>query len=265
VLIDFHTHLRDEPGYAEALAETGQSMGFDYLCIGGDCFGEFASNEQVLAQAETYPDLFVPFASLSLGRCGPQDVRELACRGFRGLRLWAPPAPYDEDRFFPVYEAVQALGLPIVFHTGFSRPTPLDKALDVRCSRMRPVHLDTLARFFPELKIVGVGLGHPWIEEAFEILRLHENVYFDLSGHVLGVCGPAMLGRHFRADKTRLLGNNAGSGACTKLVFGTAVSYEEMSAVEGDYQRFFRSLALRDDVIETVMGGNAASLLALQG
>jgi len=35
MLIDFHAHLYDEPGYGEALAETARNLGLERLCIAG--------------------------------------------------------------------------------------------------------------------------------------------------------------------------------------------------------------------------------------
>ena len=263
MFIDFHVHLHDEPGYAESLAEIAQSMGLDRLCVGGTETVGLASNDAVMAQCATYPELFVPVAAFPLGEWGPRRVGELARQGFRGLCVSAPPAPYDDERFFPVYEAAQAEGLPVLFHTGLLPPTPADKALDVRCERMRPVYLDTVARFFPELQVIGAGLGAPWFAEACQVLRLHENVFYDLSGAVFRTNAPSELARFFHAEKVNLTSGGSESNACTRLLFGSGVRCEELSTLERDYQRFFRSLALKDGIIERIMGENAARLLGL--
>jgi len=264
MLCDFHTHLHDDPDYAEALAETAQNLGFDKLCIGG---GEtrygMASNEQVLAHSRTYPDLFVPFAFVRLGTDGAADVEDLGGAGFKGLRVCAPPAPYDAQGFFPVYEAAEALGLPVLFHTGLVPVTPLDGALDVRADRMRPVCFDTLARRFPKLKIVGSGLGGPWFEEAGAVLRLHQNVLFDLSGGALHRKGVEFYRTLLAAETTSVLDESGKQDAWSRVLFGTAVRCDEIASVERDYQRLFRSLALRAEVVEDIMGRNAQRLLGL--
>jgi predicted TIM-barrel fold metal-dependent hydrolase len=46
----------------------------------------------------------------------------------------------------------------------------------------RPGTLDTLARAFPELVMIGAHLGSPWFLEALSVALYHKNVYFDLSG-----------------------------------------------------------------------------------
>lgn len=262
MLIDFHVPVYDEPGYGEALAETARNLGLDRLCIcGGEARYGLAANAEVRRQADAYPELFVPFASLSLGEDGASTVERLRRVGFEGLCAWAPPAPYDDESFFPVYEAAEALGMPLVLHTGFLPPTPLDRARRVRSANMRPVYLDTLARSFPRLRMVGVGLGSPWCEEAAEVLRHHSNVFFDLSGEVLRRKGADFFGGILRPTHASLWEEDAGANLWGRVVFGSAVRHEEIASVERDYQRIFRALALNREDIEAVMGHTAARLL----
>jgi len=265
MICDFHAHLLDEPGYADALAETAQTLGFDKLCVsGGEARYGLASNEEALAQAKRYPELFVPFAHVRLGVDDAVAVERLRQQGFRGLRVCGPPAPYDAPEFFGLYEAACSLGMPVLFHTGILPPTPLDRALDVRCERMRPVYLDTLARQLPELKIVGTGLGFPWCEEAVATAQAHENVFFDLSAGVLRRRGLGLLRALLSPHEGQMLGQPEAGGAWARIVFGSAVRYGEMAAVERDYRRLFRALALPERIVEAIMGGNAAALLGLQ-
>ena len=262
MLVDFHAHIYDEPDYARMLAETAQNLGFDKLCIGG---GEarygMSSNGEALRCAESYPDLFVPFAHVRLGLDGPHEVAQFGRMGFRGLRVSAPPAPYDAPQFFAVYEAACALGMPVLCHTGFLPATKLDRALDVRSEHTRPVYVDTLARQFPELKIVGCGLGGPWYEEASETLRRQENVYFDLSGRSLRHKGVPFFRSLLGSESGSVLGNPEGRAVWSKMVFGTGVRHEEIASVERDYQRLFRVLALPEEIVADIMGGNAARLI----
>jgi hypothetical protein len=265
VLCDFHVHLYDdEPDYAEALAETAKNLGFDKLCIGGGeaRFG-LASNQKVLRQAELYPDLFIPFAFVRLGVDSPQVVEELSRFGFRGLKVAAPPAPYDDPGFYPVYEAAQGLGMPVVFHTGFVPPSPMDRALDVRSHHMKPVYLDTLARRFRELKIIGSGLGGPWYEEASEVLCHHNNVHFDLSGPTLRKKELPFFRSLLGGPANAMFEGHPGGLLWSKIIFGSAVRHEEVASLERDYQRLFRSLSLPEDVIQGIMGETAARLLGL--
>jgi len=264
VRCDFHTHLYNQPGYAQALAETAQNLGFDKLCISGSepRFG-MATNDELLAESEEYPDLFIPFAFLRLGVDGPAEVQDLRSLGFRGLRVWAPPAPYDAEEFYPVYEAAEALQMPMLFHTGFLPVTPLDRALDIRSHRMRPVYLDTLARRFPSLKIVGSGLGGPWYEEASETVRRHSNVFFDLSGLALRRRGVEFFRAKLGSEVNSVGGAAVDEVVWSRILFGTAVRHDEITSVERDYQRLFRTLALSNEAVAGIMGDAAARILGL--
>jgi len=264
VLIDFHVDVYDEAGYGEALADTARNLGFDRLCIAGGepCYG-LASNAEVRRQAEAYPELFVPFARVELGTDGASTVERLRRIGFEGLRVWAPPAPYDDESFFDVYEAAAALEMPIVFHTGYLPVTALDRARRVRCENMRPVYLDTVARWFPSLRVIGVGLGAPWWDEAAEAMRRNANVFFDLSGDLLRRKSPDFFRDIFRPEQGALWGQSPGDRLWSKTLFGSAVRHDEIASVERDYQRVMRSLAASAEEIDAVMGLTAARLLKI--
>jgi predicted TIM-barrel fold metal-dependent hydrolase len=264
VFIDFNAYLYDDPRYGDALAETAQNLGLDRACIcGGESQYGLASNAEVRAQAASLPDLFIPFARVSLAEDGPDTVERLARAGFAGLRVWAPPRPYDDPSCFGIYEAAEALGMPVVFHTGFLPPTALDRARGVRSANMRPVYLDTLARRFPHLVIVGTGLGSPWCEEAAETLRQHANVYFDLSGDLLRRRGAEFIGGLLRPTQAPLWEDTSGGCLWSRVLFGSATRHEEIASSERDYQRIFRSLALGGEEAEAVMGATAAGLLGV--
>lgn len=262
MLIDFHAHLYDEQGYGEALAETARNLGIDRMCIcGGEGRYGLAANVEVRRQADSYPELFVPFAHANLGEDGAATVERLNRAGFVGLCVWGSPSPYDAEEFFPFYEAAEALEMPVLFHTCILPPTSLDRARRLRTVNAHPIHLDTLARYFPALKIVGVGLGGPWYEDAAEVLRHHANVYFDLSGDVLRRRGAEFLGDLLRPSQAALWEQSAAGDLWGRIVFGSGVRNDEISSVERDHQRVFRSLALAAEDIGAVMGETAARLL----
>jgi hypothetical protein len=260
--VDLHTHLLDEPGYANALAETARALGFDAMCLsGGHSRYGLADNEDVLKQTDTYPDLFVPVGALDLRTDGPGQVENLAEAGFRALKVMTPPEPYDRERFYPVYEAAQSLDMPVMFHTGYMPRSRMDAALDISCEPMRPVYLDGVARRFPGLKIIGTGLGFPWCAEAVETMRYNPNVYFDLSGELLEHKDPAFFRDAFGSGRSNGLGTRRRTSVWPRVMFGSAVQAEHIEGVERDYRRLFRSLAIDEDTREAVMGGTARQLL----
>ena len=262
--VDLHTHLLDEPGYADALAETARALGFDAMCLsGGQLRYGLAGNENVMEQTETYPDLFVPVGALDLRTEGPGQVERLADAGFRALKVTCPPEPYDSESFYPVYEADQSLGLPMMFHTGYMPRSRVDAALGISCEHMRPVYLDGVARRFEQLHIIGTGLGFPWCTEAVETLRYNPNIYFDLSGELLARKNPTFFRDAFGSGRSKGLGARRRSSVWTRLMFGSAVEAEHIEGVERDYRRLFRSLAVEENTRDAVMGGTARELLDL--
>jgi hypothetical protein len=264
LICDFHAPIHDDPDYASMLAETAQNLGFDKLCIraGRERYGG-VSNERVLQYAEGYPGLFIPFGHLRLGTDGAEVVERLVSGGCAGICLDAPSAPYDSPVFFPVYEAARSLDVPLCFHTGYLPPSRLDRALDVRSIHMRPVGLDTIARQFPGLQIIGNGMGRPWYEEAAEGLRWNKNVMFDLSGPAVRNRGASFFRALLGPRPGHLPGEDEEGGVWSRVVFGSGAHYNHLASVESDYQRLFRALALPDGVVADIMGGNAARLLGL--
>jgi len=267
MLIDFHTTVLDEPGYGEALAETARNLGFDRLCIGG---GEprygLASNSAVRRLADSYPGLFVPFARLQLGQDGAVAVERFAQVGFAGLRIWAPPAPWDDNAFHPVFAAAEAVGLPVLCHTGLLPRTAIDIATDVRPDNARPVHLDLVARRFPNLRIIGVGLGRPWYDEAVETMRLNPNLHFDLSGGVCRVKSAQFLSEVLRpvaASAQNPWQASDTGGDAARLLFGTAMPLTEIESAERNCRRLFRAMGLDTAAIDGIMGDTAAGILGL--
>ncbi len=264
MLIDFNVPVYQESGYGEALAETAKNLGVNRLCIaGGQSRYGLAANAEVRRIADSYPELFVPFARIKPGRDDASTVERMHRIGFAGLCFWAPPAPYDDERFAGIYEAAQALDMPILLHTGFLPPTGLDRAMKVRSENMRPVYLDTVARCFPDLRVLGTGLGNPWYEEAVETMRRHDNVFFDLSGDVLRRRATDFLRTLFGQSNAPLWEEESSYNVWDHVVFGSGVRHEDIASVERDYQRVLRSLALDQTDIDGVMGGTAARLLSI--
>ena len=100
-------------------------------------------------------------------------VKEL---GFIGAHLyphWFEMAP-DHRKYYPFYGKCAELGIPIQMQVGhcllYSKERPLK-------SVGRPIKLDTIACDFPELKIIGIHTGWPWVEEMISVAWKHPNVY----------------------------------------------------------------------------------------
>ena len=262
MIVDFHTHVYDRPDYVSMLAETAHNLGFSKLCIGG---GEprygLAANETVLAESESYPELFIPFAFLRPGRDGPAEVEGFFRDGFQGLKIGAPSAPCDSPELLPLFQSAEALDMPVLFHTRIPPATSLDRGINIKSDFARPIHLDGLARQLPGLKIIGTGLGSPWFEEAAALLGVHNNVFFDLSGVQLMDRGAQFFKLILGAESDSKWEEPSQRSRWTQIVFGTASENKDIPFVERDYQRLFRALALPDGLVDHVMGNNAVRLL----
>jgi len=264
--IDAHVHYAAEDGYVDRLVEEERRLGFDKICLNGADWVEHRdANDAVEAAMQKYPETIIGFAYFPLGRWTQERVRELHGRGFRGLKFIRPPANYDDAAFHPIYEVAEELRLVCLFHTGIVARTPLDRQYDVSNDRHRPVYLDTIARFFPGLNIIGAHLGNPWYEEAGMACRWNPNLYFDLSGSSLKKRSPEYFRSVLWWSETGQYRDPEGRHPWHKIVFGSDVEVELVEEVLQDYLRTMDALGLRPDLQEAVLGNTMADLLGLSG
>ena len=144
-------------------------------------------NEEIAEVAAENSDVLIPFASVDPHRPNaPEEVERLVrdhhVRGFKfhpNIQAFFP----DDRAFYPVYEAIQAAGVPALFHTGHSGiGTGLPGGGGIRLKYSNPIHVDDVAVDFPELKIVLAHPSFPWQDEAISVALHKRQVYIDLSG-----------------------------------------------------------------------------------
>jgi hypothetical protein len=264
--IDGHVHWSPEEGFLEKLIEEEQRLGFDKICLNGSVWADWEDgNAQVARAMKKHPDIIIGFAYFPLGEKGPEYVWEMHEQGFRGLKLIRPPLPYDDKSFYPIYEAAESLNLICLFHTGIVARTPTDKEMDVNNERHRPIWLDTLARRFPGLNIIGAHLGNPWYEEAAMACRWNPNLYFDLSGSSLKAKPPQFFNQLLWWTETSQYRDPEGRHAWAKIVFGSDVEIRLIEDVMNDFQRTMDTIGLRPDLQAAVFGNTMARLLGLPG
>jgi len=262
--IDAHVHYGPEEGFVDRLVEEERRLGFDKVCLNGAVWFEHKEGNDGVARAMAkHPDVIVGFAYFPLGEWGPEKVRELHDGGFRGLKFIRPPARYDDTAFCPVYEAAEELGLVCLFHTGIVARTPEDREHDVNNERHRPIYLDTIARSFGSLNIIGAHLGNPWYEEAGMACRWNPNLYFDLSGSSLKKRPPDFFQSILWWSEKGQYRDPEGRHAWEKVVFGSDVAIEQIEDVVNDYQRTMDAVGLRRALQDAVLGNTMAKLLPL--
>lgn len=132
-----------------------------------------------------------PQRLIAFGGFHPETVRDakaevdrvLSKLELRGIKihgphmLLAPNAYLDGSNGLAyLYERCQALGVPVMFHTGTTVfPGARNKFGD-------PMLIDDVAVDFPKLKIILAHGGRPlWMETATFLVRRHPNVWMDIS------------------------------------------------------------------------------------
>jgi uncharacterized protein len=146
------------------------------------------ANEEVAESCAAHPDALIPFASIDphKGRAGVREARRLVERyGVRGFKFHPSMQGFSpDDRLaYPLYEAIEELGVPALFHTG---QTGIGAGVPggggIRLRHSNPMLIDDVAVDFPELRIILAHPSFPWQDEALAVATHKPFVYIDLSG-----------------------------------------------------------------------------------
>lgn len=211
-------------------------------------------NEEIAELAAEHSDVVIAFASVDpyRRRAGVKllhrYVTELA---MRGLKLHPSSQEFwPNDRMvYPLYEAAQELGVPVVFHTGHTGVGAGQRGGGgVRLKYSNPMAIDDVAVDFPDLDIVLAHPSFPWQDEALSVARHKPNVYIDLSGW-----SP----KYFPAS----LVQHANSILQDKVLFGSDYPLITPDRWLDDFQK----LDIKADVRPKILKDNAARLLGLAG
>jgi len=265
MIIDCHHHLEKEPDYADRLYAECRRLKIDKVCLMSlpEYYG-FSSNSEIKKALRQHPDLFIGFAHVDLGVVTPDTINRFKDEGFQGLKFINPPANYDAERFDPIYQRAEELEMPALFHLGIVARREYTHPQRINCNRMRPIYLDTIARAFPKLKIIGAHLGNPWYEEATMAARWNPNLYFDLSGSTLKKKTPEFLGNLLWWTPTTRYRDPEGKYAWEKILFGSDVPYNEIEEVRGDYETVLNTLKVAPGIQEKIFGKTMTGILKLE-
>ncbi len=262
--INVHAHLSADDDLDERI-ERYRHPDVSHTVLCGD-------DDAVEAAMRKYPDFVVGLGTINSSQPATREkVLEFVVRGFRGVKIIAMGKPYDSPDLFPLYEAIQDQGMPILFHTGYlatfaapsperGRPRPAESMMF-----MRPGTLDTIARAFPDLAMIAAHLGQPWCEEGCSVMWKHKNIYCDMSGGTIKLKSLAQLkqlfmrcpdGGHLRDD-----GEEVHTEMVEKLVFGTDnPSPPEMLEF---YRTFCEKLGVDEETECKIMTGNATRIFGI--
>jgi uncharacterized protein len=123
-----------------------------------------------------FPDRLIGFAGVDplKGKKAIKGVEHaVKDLGLKGVTIWAYEynLPASDHAYYPIYEKCLELGAIVGIESSmhFHR--------NVRMDVCHPCHLDYIAVDFPELKIIGVTPGFPWVPELVAIAWRHPNIY----------------------------------------------------------------------------------------
>ena len=210
-------------------------------------------NEEIAEIAAANPDVLIPFASIdpARGAKGVQAAKRLiADHGVRGFKFHPNSQGFfpNDPKAYPLYEVIEAAGLPALFHTGHSGiGAGVRGGGGIRLKYSNPMHVDDVAVDFPDLKIILAHPSFPWQEEAISVALHKPNVHIDLSGW-----SP----KYF----PEILVRYANSLLREKVLFGSDFPFITPDRWLAD----FAELPIKDEVRPLILKENAIRLLGLR-
>ena len=208
------------------------------------------SSEEIIELSAEHNDILVPFASVDpLADDAVERVRSLVAVGAKGFKFHPSLQAFEpnDERYYPIYEAIAEADLPTVFHTGqtgIGAGLPGGRGIKLRHSD--PMLLDDVAADFPSLTVILAHPSVPWQDAAISMATHKANVYIDLSG---------WLPKYFPAQLVRALNGPLRR----KVLFGS--DYPVISPDR--WMASFDDLEIKPDVRALVMKQNAIDLLGL--
>ena len=210
------------------------------------------ANEAVAEGAARHPDVLIPFGSIDphRGAVGVREARRLVTEhGVRGFKFHPSiQSFFPDDRLaYPLYEALQEMGVPALFHSGQNGiGAGLPGGAGIRMKYSNPLHLDDVAADFPDLTIIIAHPSFPWQDVALAVATHKANVYIDLSGWSPKYFPPQLV----RYADTMLR---------TKVLFGS--DYPVLTPDR--WLTDFENLPIRDEVRPLILKENAIRVLGL--
>jgi len=208
------------------------------------------SVEGLIEGAARNNDILIPFGTVDpWSPAAVQRVEQLVSLGVRGFKFHPSLQGFEpNDRsFYPIYEAIDAAGVPALFHTGQTGlGTGLPGGHGIKLRFSDPMLLDDVAADFPGLTIVMAHPAVPWVDAQIAIAAHKSNVFVDLSGW-----SP----KYFPPQLVRAIGRQLR----TKALFGTDYPYITLER----WRRDFDALDVDPAVLPLILKENARRVLGL--
>ncbi len=211
-----------------------------------------STSEEIAERARDNADVIIPFGSVDPAR-GAEGVamakRLIEDYGVKGFKFHpSAQAFYPNDRAaYPLYEVIEAAGLPALFHTGQTGAGAGTRGGGgIRLAYSNPMYLDDVAVDFPDMPIILAHPSFPWQEEALSVATHKPQVYIDLSGWSPKYFAPILV-------------QYANTLLKDKVLFGTDFPVLTPERWMSDLEK----TAIRDEVKPGIFKNNAIRLLGL--
>ncbi len=255
----FRRNLTDIPQTAEEFAEVYARNDVKAFLIGWHPStvpdGMRNSNDHVIDLATTYSNAFPGIlASLDIRAQDSNAVARYAEELVRhpkvvGFKFHPPDQGFfpSDKKFYGLWEVLQSGNKPVMFHVGFTvLGANTDGGSGIALDYGRPIHLDTLARDFPRMKIVAAHPGWPWEQELIGVVTHKKNLYVDTSGYLAEQLPEIFL----KAIAGRLQ---------DKALFGTDFPYVDLERALTSFDK----MDFKDSVKDKILIANAKTLFNL--
>jgi predicted TIM-barrel fold metal-dependent hydrolase len=260
IIIDFHAHAFPDALAARAISQLEHGGGVKAF-LDGRVSSLLASMDgagictSVVCSIATKPEQFDPILKWSQAVASPRIVplpsihpkdsdpvgqaHRVAEAGLRGIKLhpYYQDFAIDDESLFPLYRALDTLGLFVVCHTGFDFAFPRDRRAD-------PLRILRVLDRVPSLRFITTHMGawDDWDEVEKHLLGKPITMDISLSIELLGQeRARAMLSAH-PADR---------------ILFGTDSPWSSQS----ESLRMVRSLELDKEREQRLLSKNAEALL----
>jgi uncharacterized protein len=102
------------------------------------------------------------------------ELQRMKSLGLCGVKLHPDYQKFfiDEEKMFPIYDAISELGLPVTFHTGRDPLSP-------NLTHASPAAVAKIADLFPHMKIIAAHLGGMAMYDEVEELLAGKNIFVD--------------------------------------------------------------------------------------
>jgi predicted TIM-barrel fold metal-dependent hydrolase len=149
---------------------------------------ERMSNDEIVELVGRSDGRFIGFASVDpfKRQAAIRELERVSQLGMKGVKLQPITQAFmmNDREFYPIWDACQSLGLPLLIHTGstaIGAGAPGGRGLRLKYGMPVP-YIDDVAADFPNLTIIAAHFAWPWHLDLLAVARHKGNVYVDLSG-----------------------------------------------------------------------------------